>query len=73
MGLGTECRANGAHRKNLTDTQRLADIYTHTNTQRNGGWQALRGLIRVGVGNDEAHSWMYCSPKRGGSPLRCWL
>lgn len=69
------CWASSVHRKNLTDTQRLADIHTHRHkhTQRDGVWWALRGLIRIGVGDDEAHSWMHCSPKRGGSPLRWWL
>lgn len=34
--------------------------YQHTHTQREGDgvWWALRGLIRVGLGDDEAHSWI---------------
>lgn len=71
--LGRECQTRGSHRKNLTERQRLIHIHIHINTQRDGVWQALRGLIRVGLGDDEAHSWVHCSPKRGGSPLHWWL
>lgn len=66
-------KTRGSHWKNLTDRQRLIHIHIHINTQRDGVWQALRGLIRVGLGDDEAHSWVHCSPKRGGSPLHWWL
>lgn len=37
MGLGRECRTSGAHRKNLTDTQRLVDTHTHTHIDREMG------------------------------------
>lgn len=52
----------------LEKSDRYTKISRYPHTYRDGGLRALRGLIRVGVGNDEAHSWMHCSPKRGVSP-----
>lgn len=48
--------------KNLTenakDYQISAHTQTHTQREGDGVWWALRGLIRVGLGDDEAHSWI---------------